>query len=202
MTLLDRPERLRWTGSMGLGLGVVCVLLLGACSSNAPAQAPSVDGPAPGGGTASGNPAVTPALAAPGSQAGVDQCSFLTAAEIETATGLEVVGSGPDPSGISGCVWTLSGEGLNQIGLSVEVDNPRATQDQGFDCTEGFGLEQLEAVGDSACGDTVTGGEYLLSALRGDDRVRLRISSDTNYNDSVDKSAWATLARAVLAKLE
>ncbi len=110
-------------------------------------------------------------------------------------------GSGPDPFGISGCVWTLSGEGLNQIGLSVELDDPRATADQGSDCTVGFGLEQLEAVGDSACGDTVTGGEYPLSALRGDDRVRLRISSDTNYNDAVDKSAWATLARAILAKL-
>jgi len=122
---------------------------------------------------------------------------MLAASEIETATGYAVVGSSNEPTdGLSDCEWTLAGEG-GKIGLQIELDSPRAQQDHDFNCTVGFGLSPLEGVGDSACGDPIAGGTYLLYALRGDDQVTLRMQA--NY--LIDKSAWATLARSVLAKL-
>lgn len=155
---------------------------------------------APGGSAAAAATASTVG-AGGGSPSGEDQCRYLTTGEIEAATGLKVVGSGPDPFRISSCVWTLSGEGRNQIGLSVDLDSTRATKDQEFSCTVGFGLDPIEGLGDTACGDTVSGGEYELNALQGNDRLRLLVSADLNYQSSIKKSAWATLARAVLAKL-
>lgn len=182
------------------GLGVACALLIGACSGGAPP--PSVAGPVAGGtGSAPGGAAPSPATVAGGSQAAIDQCSLLTSAEIEAVTGLKVVGSGPDARGIDRCVWTLSGEGRNEIGVSVDLDSPRAQKDQEFECKVGFGLKPLAGVGDTACGDTVTGGEYQLSALQGNNRIRLRISEGLNYNRSIKKTAWATLAQDVLGKL-
>lgn len=136
------------------------------------------------------------AFATTGTEVGLDECSLLPASEIETATGYEVVRSGADPSGLSDCVWTLSGDG-GSLGLSVELDSPRAQKDHEFDCTVGFGLTPLDGVGDSACGDPIAGGTYLLYALRGDDRVWLTIQA--NY--LIDGSAWVTLARAAVAKL-
>lgn len=122
---------------------------------------------------------------------------MLTASEIETATGYEVVGSSNEPTdGLSECEWTLAGQG-GKIGLQVELDSPRAQQDHQFNCTVGFGLSPLDGVGDSACGDPIAGGTYLLYALRGDDQVTLRMQA--NY--LIDKSAWATLAKAVVARL-
>ncbi|MEA2621412.1 MAG: hypothetical protein QOH61_322 [Chloroflexota bacterium] len=185
------------TRSKVAGLVAAGALFLAACAGGAPQS--SVPGAAGGSATASTGSTASPAPTSAGSQAGADQCSYLTTPEIETATGLEVAQSGPDARGISRCIWTLSAEGLNEIGLSVHLNSERAKQDQDFECNEGFGLKPLAGVGDSACASTVTGGEYLLSALRGDDRVLLRISSD--LNNHVKNAAWAALAQSVLAKL-
>lgn len=186
-------------------LCVLSALAMTACgASNAPSARTggAASQGAPGGsGLASAAATASTVVAGGRSPSGGDQCAYLTTPEIEAATGLKVVGSGPDPFGISSCVWTLSGEGRNQIGLSVDLDSTRATKDQEFSCTVGFGLKPIEGLGDTACGDTVTGGEYELDALQGNDRLRLEVSADLNYENSIKKSAWATLARAVLAKL-
>lgn len=157
---------------------------------------------APGGsGSASAAATASTVVAGGGSPSGEDQCRYLTTAKVEAATGLKVVGSAPDPSRISSCVWTLSDEGRNVIRLVVELDSTRAKEDQEFSCIVGFGLNPIEGLVDTACGDTVSGGEYELNALHGNDRLRLEVSTDLNYQYSIKKSAWATLARAVLAKL-
>jgi hypothetical protein len=203
-------RRRRARRSVIASVGVACALLLGACGGGTPQ--PSGAGSASGGattasttaGTAGQSPARAAASAssgAGGSGPALDQCSLLTPDEITAATGLQVVRAGADPVGLSRCVWTLSGTGRNEIGLSVDLNDPSATRDQEFDCKVGFGLKPLADVGDTACASTVTGGEYELAALRGDDRVRLRISSDLNYVSSIKKSAWAALARAVFARL-
>lgn len=176
----------------------VCALLLGACSAG-PAAPSTGGGATPPAVTAaplgSAPQASTPAAAV--TKEALDTCSLLTASEIEAATGYEVVKTDPDPAdGLSDCAWTLSGQG-GTIGLQVELDSPRAQQDHRFNCTVGFGLAAIEGVGDSACGDPIAGGTYLLYALRGDDQVTLRMQA--NYQ--IDKSAWATLAKVVFAKL-
>lgn len=178
-----------------LGLGVAGALLLSACGASAPPS--SVSGP---GATTPGS-AATQGLSAPGSEKAVDSCSFLTTTEIETATGHTVVSSGPAPNYRSRCEWVLSGEGneINQVQLGVELDSPRAAEDHEFNCTVGFGLESITGVGDSACGQVIEGGSYTLYALNGDDLVALDVTPDAT--DTIDESAWATLAKAVLANL-
>ncbi len=47
----------------------------------------------------------------------------------------------------------------------------------------------------------MSGGQYELYALQGNDRLQIHVSTDLNYQYSIEESAWATLARAVLAKL-
>lgn len=193
-----RARSRRATRSRLSGVAAAGMVLLSACSAGAPVPASSTAGSSPGGAsTIPGNPASS-AVAPGGGATALDQCSFLTAPEIETGTGLKVVRSGPDARGISRCIWTLSGDG-NQIGLSVDLDDPRAMKNQEFDCTVGDSLARIDGVGDSACGSPISGGEYLLYALRADDRLTLRIAPTTA--NSVDPSVWATLARSVLAKL-
>lgn len=195
-----RPSRGRRNARTLLpGLGIACALLLGACGAGA--QVPSVTAPGSGGAAATSQGTATPTAAAvPGSRATVDQCSFLTATEIETATGQKVVSSKRE-SGTSGtCVWTLSREN-NLISLTVYLDDPRAAKEQEFSCKVGFGLKSVDGLGDSACGDTVTGGKYWLHVLRDDDRVTLNGGLFDKDNYAVKPTVWATLARAVLAKL-
>lgn len=188
----------RATRSRLSGIAAAGMVLLSACSAGAPVPASSTAGSSPGGAsTIPGNPVLS--AAAPGGGAtALDQCSFLTTPEVETGTGLKVVRSGPDARGISRCIWTLSGDG-NQIGLSVDLDDPRAMKNQEFDCTVGDSLARIDGVGDSACGSPISGGEYLLYALRADDRLTLRIAPTTA--NRVDPSVWATLARSVIARL-
>lgn len=186
-------------------LFLLSAIVTTACGAGNAASAHTGDAASQGapGGSGSGSAAATGSAvgARGGSPSGEDQCRYLTAGEVEAATGLKVVGSGPDPFRISRCVWTLSGQGRNQIGLSVELHSTRAAKDQEFSCAEGFGLKPIEGLGDTACGSTVSGGEYDLNVLQGNDRVRLLISADLNYQSAIKKSAWAALARAVLAKL-
>ncbi len=179
--------------------GIAGALLLAGCAAS-PAAPSAGDGANPASGASSATALSTETAASAGAQGAVDQCSYLSTAEIETATGLEVAGIEPDPSQISRCFWRLSGEG-NQIGLSVYPDDPRAIKEQEFNCTVGFGLDPLEGLGDSACADFITGGEYNLHVLRGDDRVTLRGGVFDKDNQPVDESVWTTLAEAVLAKL-
>lgn len=203
-----RARARRGTRDAVAGLGIACALLLGGCSAGAP---PSVAGPTPGGAatTSRGTPGVPAAsgvaqASAPAgggaSHGAIDQCSFLTTAEIETATGQKVVRMERD-SGVSHtCVWTLSREN-NLINLTVHLDDPRAQKEQDFDCKVGFGLKPLAGLGDSACADEVTGGEYWLHTIRGDDRVTLHGGVYDKDNYPVKSSVWAALAQDVLTKL-
>jgi len=192
----QRPSGTRRDKRMRLvGVGISGALLLSACGAGA--SPPSLSGP---GATNPGSP-TGQASAVPGSQTAVDSCSHLTTAEIETATGHTVVGSGPAPNWQGRCEWTLSGEGdeIVQFQLGVELDSPLATDDHEFNCTVGFGLEPITGVGDSACGQVIEGGSYMLHALHGDDSVTVDVTPDATR--LIDHSAWATLAEAVFAKL-
>ena len=186
-------------GSRIFPAATACLLLLGACGSGPGAPTTStgtnslaspttpVLQPSP--------PATSPAVA--GTPAAIDVCSLLTAAEIEAATGYEVAGSNPDPAdGLSDCEWTLADEG-GTIGLQVELDSSRAQKDHEFNCSVGFGLTELDGVGDSACADGIAGGTYLVYALLGDDQIALRMQADYE----IDESAWATLANAAITRL-
>lgn len=194
-----RPRGRRVRTRLG-GLGIVSALALGACGAGTPP--PSVTGPASGGvGASLGNPVPSAAAMGPASPTPLDQCSFLTTAEIESTTGLKVVRSGPQPNYESRCLWALSGKGneINTVAMHVELDSPRAAKDQEFNCTAGFALDPINGVGDSACGQEIEGGSYSLYARRGDDLVSLDLSPDATR--SIDESAWATLAQDVIAKL-
>jgi hypothetical protein len=196
-----RSRRRRDARTLLPGLGIACALLLGACGAGA--QIPPVASPGSGGATAASHASATPkAPAVLGSQATVDQCSFLTTAEIETATGQKVVGSKQESGTFGTCVWTLSRK-ANQIRLTVYLDDPDAAKEQAFRCKAGFGLKPVDGLGDSACGDAGTSGygEYWLHVLRDDDRVTLNGGLFDHENYAVKPTVWATLARAVLAKL-
>lgn len=196
-----RSRRRRDARTLLPGLGIACALLLGACGAGA--QVPSATGPGSAGATAPSHASATPtASGVPGSQAAVDQCSFLTTAEIETATGQKVVSSKRE-SGTNGtCVWTLSRKG-NLIRLTAYLDLPDAAKEQEFSCKVGFGLKPVDGLGDSACGDAGSAGygEYWLHVRRDNDRVTLNGGLFDNENYAVKPSVWATLARAALAKL-
>lgn len=187
-------------------IGGLGALLLGACSAGPPAPSTRVGATPSGVGaatlpSASLAPVPTDSIvsvpAAAGTGRALDRCSLLTASEIEAATGYEVAGVSKDPGdGLSDCEWTLADQG-GTIGLQVELDSPRAQEDHQFSCIAGFGLAPLEGVGDSACGDPIDAGGYRVYVLRGDDQVALRMQADYR----IDKSAWATLANAVVARL-
>lgn len=103
-----------------------------------------------------------------------DQCSLLTAAEVETALSRNVVSSGPDPSGLSRCLWVLEPAAENRtVGVTVYLTVPRAAANDAFETID---ANPVTGLGDAAGYNIRTGGDYVLNVLRGDDYFRLQAS--------------------------
>lgn len=109
-------------------------LALSACSSDAPAASGTS---APGGVTApggSGTVAGTSGPAGSGTSAGpetVDQCSVLTASELQAALGVAPVGAGTPEQGLTGgfCLWHLPNSDSFTVGLVAHVNSDVAGRD-------------------------------------------------------------------------
>lgn len=185
-------------------LAIACAAVMTACGATSvppPSQGSALNPPgSPAGSSSVPSPSAgrTPAAPAPAGQ--IDQCSLLTADEVETALGRKVMSSGADPSGQNRCLWTLEPAAENRtVGVTVYFDDPRAAANFARD-TQGGTV--VPGMGDAAAYNIRTGGDYVLNVLRGDDYFRLHASIGARPNGgSSDYSSFETIARQILERL-